>query len=316
MYQWRKDIAEWRMSNTLYLSVPFTWLLPRARQIAQQSRLRVIVGGPAVELMPDYLADVSRRGESPVPPLRMHNPLATRTTLGCPNACPFCLNADRDFEELTDWDVLPVLCDDNFLAASRAHFDSVVDRLKILPMVDFNQGLEAALFTDYVADRLAELPLLRLRFAWDDVRNEAAVMDAIVRAKDRGFTDIRCYVLIGFKDTPADARYRCESLKAQGVQSAPMRYQPLDCLVKDSHLADNWTSREIARFQRYWFRQNWGAAGIPYDEFCQKPSVGQESLFNPTTEVVQNAEEDIADRMAEGPRPEGGPGQSAHSGVR
>ena len=27
MYQWRKDIAQWRVGNMLYLSVPFTWLL-------------------------------------------------------------------------------------------------------------------------------------------------------------------------------------------------------------------------------------------------------------------------------------------------
>ena len=34
MNQWRKDIASWKCGKTLYLSVPFTWLLPRAEQLA------------------------------------------------------------------------------------------------------------------------------------------------------------------------------------------------------------------------------------------------------------------------------------------
>lgn len=30
MYQWRKGIASWQCKDTLYISVPFTWLMPEA----------------------------------------------------------------------------------------------------------------------------------------------------------------------------------------------------------------------------------------------------------------------------------------------
>lgn len=62
MYQWRKDVASWRMGKALYLSVPFTWLLPKARQQAQEHKGPVFAGGPAVDLMPDVLADVADIG--------------------------------------------------------------------------------------------------------------------------------------------------------------------------------------------------------------------------------------------------------------
>lgn len=62
MYQWHKGIAQWRIKDTLYLSVVFTWDLPAARRIAEASRLKIRAGGPAVSLMPDYLAEVAEIG--------------------------------------------------------------------------------------------------------------------------------------------------------------------------------------------------------------------------------------------------------------
>ncbi len=158
---WRKGIAAWRMGKALYLSVPFTWLLPEARRLAREHHGPVYAGGPAVDLMPGYLSASAIVGEPcPVPPLAMHNPLATFTTRGCPNRCPFCAvpRIEGPFRELADWPVRPIVCDNNLLASSRRHFDTVIDRLKALPWVDFNQGLDARLFTPHhaQADRRAE----------------------------------------------------------------------------------------------------------------------------------------------------------------
>jgi len=59
MSDWPKAITEWHECRTGYLSVPFTWLLPEARRTVTQRHMFVdqwVVGGPAVRLMPDYLA--------------------------------------------------------------------------------------------------------------------------------------------------------------------------------------------------------------------------------------------------------------------
>lgn len=52
---WAKDVTSWRLGHTLYLSVPFTWLLPQARKLALAHRRKgpVLAGGPAVRLLPD-----------------------------------------------------------------------------------------------------------------------------------------------------------------------------------------------------------------------------------------------------------------------
>lgn len=281
MYQWRKDIAQWTIGRTLYLSVPFTWLLPQARVFAQRAAGPVIVGGPAVDLMPDYLADVATVGGDPVAtPLWMHNPLASRSSEGCENACPFCINQTKPLRELADWLPRPTMCDDNFLQCSHRHIASAVDRLSALPMVDFNQGLDARLFPRH-ADELRRLPLLRLRFAWDSAAQESPVMDAIALARTHGTKDIRCYVLVGFGDTPNEATHRCQTLWDAGVLPNPMRYQPLDALQRDSFVGEAWTDRELHRFCRYWARHTW-LVGVPYDEY-QTVATGrreQEGLFD------------------------------------
>ena len=95
---WAKDVIFWALNRTLYLSVPFTFMLPRARELAQSWKGPVIAGGPAVYIQPDYVKDFAKIGYSedvePISPLAMHNPLATYTTRGCPNNCSFCLSPD------------------------------------------------------------------------------------------------------------------------------------------------------------------------------------------------------------------------------
>ena len=268
MYQWRKDIATWQIGEVLYASIPFTWLLPQAKRIAEAHDGPIVLGGPAVDLMPEYVENIDNRifAEPYVTPLTMHNPMATRTSIGCPNRCPFCINQHRELRELPpDWTPRPTVIDDAFLSTSDRHQNYATERLAHLPLVDFNQGLSAALFRGDAITRLQRLRL-RLRFAWDDVRNESPVIDAITRAKTAGLRDIRCYVLVGFNDTPADARYRCETLHKLGVMPNPMRFQPLDVLVKDSYVGPGWTNPELRRFCRYWARHRW-TAGVPYDEF-------------------------------------------------
>ncbi|MEF8788265.1 MAG: hypothetical protein V5A84_04275, partial [Planctomycetota bacterium] len=282
MNQWHKNIATWRMGQALYVSVPFTWLLPEARRIASEHSGPAYAGGPAVDLMPEQMQGVATLGEPcPVPPLAMHNPLATFTTRGCPNGCPFCAvpRIEGDLVELEDWPVRPVVCDNNLLAASRRHFDRVIDRLKALPHVDFNQGLEARLFTAHHARRIAELRSVKLRFAFDQVADEAPVADAIPLARKHGLRDIGCYVLIGFHDTPECARYRLETLREWDIWPNPMRFQPLDSLEKDSHVGPAWTERELRRMMRYYSRLRW-LEHIPYKDYRPPMAEGQTVLFS------------------------------------
>lgn len=274
MYNWRKGIAQWVIKDTLYLSVVFTWDIPKAERIAAASKKKAVIGGPAAKLLGmEYK-------ELPYSPLAYHNPLATFTSRGCPNRCGFCAvpTIEGDLRELVDWEPCPIICDNNLLACSRKHFDRVVDRLKAMPFVDFNQGLEAELFTDYHASRMAELRSVKVRFAFDHVNDETVVMDAIGRARNHGLKDIGVYVLIGFKDTPDDAKYRLELIKSAGLSPNPMRFQPLDAVKKNSYVGKNWTEVQLANMMKYYSRLSW-FEHIPFEGFQWRKESNQGRLI-------------------------------------
>ncbi len=178
---WSKGIVKWHEDGHWCLSVPFTWLLPEAAQFAAYHE-GTVVGGPAVRLMPEWIgqyAQVDLGDREGV--LQLHNPQATRTSLGCRNACPFCgvRRIEGEYRELAHWKTNPIVIDSNILQATDVHFDRVMDRLEGVSAVDFNQGLDATLFPGQRAERILSLKLRQLRFSWDSADEEWAVMDAV-----------------------------------------------------------------------------------------------------------------------------------------
>lgn len=262
----------WRIGDTLYISVVFTWDLPKAKAIIEGTKKKVIVGGPAVRLMPEYLrggAEMPDKLPSFFPePITGHNPLATFTTRGCPNCCPFCAVPiiEGEFRELSLWRPAPVICDNNLLASSEAHFHNVTEALRGFTHVDFNQGLDADLFTDWHASELRRLHRVKVRFSWDETSQEKAVYAAILRAREHGLTDLGVYCLIGFKDTPQDAQYRLEKVREWGIWPNPMRYQPLDALEKNAYVAPGWTKDELRNMERYYSRLRY-LEHVPFEEY-------------------------------------------------
>lgn len=267
-------LAEWTDGDkTAHLSVVFSWNLQAAYQRAVWWRslgYTVRAGGPAVTLNPGYLAGVAELGGA-VDALPYHNPDATFTSRGCIRRCSFCAvpRIEGDLIELDDWPVRPIICDNNLLATSRTHFDRVIDRLKGVKGVDFNQGLDARLLTAHHASRLAELDLYAVRLAWDDTRTERQFMAAYHTLTDAGIPPrmIRVYVLIGYNDTPDDAMYRLQTVKDLGSRPNPMRYQPLDANKRNEYVGPGWTELELKRFTRYWSRLRW-LEHVPFEEYA------------------------------------------------
>jgi hypothetical protein len=225
MYQWRKSLATWNVGDTLYISVPFTWLMEEAKTLASQHKGKTLIGGPGL-MQPNECEGFE--------PILFHNPCATFTTRGCPNACPYCAAPvlEGDLREIPDFRPAPVVCDNNLLAASKKHIRRVVDRLKGFRLVDFNQGLDCDLFTPDIADMLGELRC-RVRFAFDDWHRQGALIDAINLCRKRTTGDIGVYCLPGYNDSPAGAMARLEKVRGLGIRPNPMRYQPLDAKTKN-----------------------------------------------------------------------------------
>lgn len=275
---WSRGIRSWTLDRTLHLSVPFTWLVAAAEHIAREHDGPVVAGGPGVELLCPHGSEWAViKKDSPFDTLAMHNPLAMRTTRGCPNACGFCAvpRLEGEFREL-DLDecrLAPIIGDDNLLAASEPHIVQLVQRLmgEAYPMVDFNQGLDARLFTGWHAQQFASLHKVGtkpiLRFSLDRTTQVPTVEHALAHALSAGFPRhrIRVFVLVGYEDSPEDARYRCEKVREWGLKPNPMRYQPLDALERNAYVAPGWTADLLQKTCRYYARDIF--KHIPFEEF-------------------------------------------------
>jgi biotin synthase-like enzyme len=267
--EWVKTPIVFYHNNRKCYSIPFTFQLPQIKKVIQYDNSYPLVGGTAVKLLPEYLKEIAEVSNENIPGvLQRFNPLATKTTLGCPNNCGFCAvnTIEKEYIELDDWLNLPIICDNNLLAASKVHFDKVVDKAKHIKQVDFNQGLDVRLLTKYHARRLAELDLKTIRLAWDSSSIEKQLLRGLELLRTEGIKDISCYVLIGYNDSPEDALYRLDTLYNKlDVTPFPMRYIPINSLTK-KYTSPNWSEKELAKMQRYWSRLNW-TKHIPYKEF-------------------------------------------------
>jgi len=280
---WQNGLVDWVEGDTAFVSAVFSWQIQQAYgKVAwyRQMGMKVKVGGPAIKYNPLLFEEVAEVNGD-IDALSHHNPNATFTSRGCIRKCPFCLVPDieGDIKEIPDFVPRPIVCDNNLLACSRAHFDRVIDKLKPLEGIDFNQGLDVRLLTSYHASRLAELNLKCLRLSWDNVHYASPFMNGIdILVKHIPKNLVRVYVLIGFNDTPDDALYRLRTVRKMGLLQFPMRYQPKDTSKKNSYIHPNWTHKELVRFMDYWSHNYY--MGIPFEEFGSRRSV-----LIPTTEA-------------------------------
>lgn len=286
MTNWPKEPVRWIVNRTLHVSVPFTWNLPGVvEELAAGSLFwdRAIVGGPATRLMPshlDGLANVTIGDDMPGV-LQRVNPLATRTTTGCIRRCRFCAIGTGAVEagglrELADWPDLPIVCDNNLLAASDAHFDRVIDRLVRWGWADFNQGLDARLMTARHAERIGQIrrPMVRLALdhdaemeAWEHAFN-------LLRRAGVAKRHIRSYCLIGFQDSPRDAWRRCLWVERHGVKALPMWFHRLvqlqHNLILPEQRALGWDHDQRRRIMGWFYKHR----GRPLTENTPADSAG------------------------------------------
>jgi hypothetical protein len=152
-------------------------------------------------------------------------------TRGCPNRCSWCIVPKKegaivdhaDVEEFTGGMKEVVLMDNNILASE--HGVKQLEKISRLGLkLDCNQGLDARLVDEPMANVLGSIKWTRLRFACDQKGQMPAVERAVklyrAAAKKKG--NIFCYVLV--KDVE-DALDRVEFLRGLGVDPFAQPYR-------------------------------------------------------------------------------------------
>ena len=123
--------------------------------------------------------------------------------------------------------------------------------------VDFNQGVDARLFTEEKAHLLSSIAIRPLRIAFDDIKTRPAYEKAVRLSVSAGIKDFSNYLLYNFKDEPIDLYRRlrinvdlCEELNVN-IYSFPMKYHPL--YGANSHdrdyIGQHWNRKYIRAIQ-------------------------------------------------------------------
>ena len=161
------------------------------------------------------------------------------TTRGCVRRCPFCIVPQKegrlrvvgDLRSFWSGQQKVRLLDNNLTAAPMSHFRLTIGQLAANRLeVDINQGLDIRLLNEEHAALLATVRLWKqIHFAWDNMRDEAAVRRGIATlARHMPLSRVMFYVLIGYDSTPEDDLYRVMELRAMGVDPFVMPFNKRD----------------------------------------------------------------------------------------
>ena len=151
---------------------------------------------------------------------------------------------NKDKEKIVKFLSLVELNDDvsfiDLLIKERDYINDFFDRYhyhKIKRYIDFNQGLDARLFTDDKAKAMSRLAVNPCRIAFDHLETKDTYLLAIETAVKHGIKNFSNYLLFNYKDKPEDLWTRlsinvefCEKHKSDKVSlfSFPMKYASIE----------------------------------------------------------------------------------------
>lgn len=179
------------------------------------------------------------------------------STRGCVRSCTFCgvsriegkLNSERTTIKDLIWHghTRVIFFDNNFLASKS--WESILSEVRGLGLaVDFNQGLDARLITQKVAEKISELKIDRfVRISYDTFDMKPFVKKAIELLNSAGVDgrNILVYLLYNFTDTPQDFFVRTKNVLSWGAVAYPMRFQPVYTLTKNDYISPQWTQEKL-----------------------------------------------------------------------
>lgn len=170
-------------------------------------------------------------------------------TRGCPRNCPFCIVGKKeglksvqvaDLRQFWNGQKEIKLLDPNLLACP--------DKLELLRQladskawIDFTQGLDIRLMTDDVIDKIKQIKLKMLHFAWDrDNQSDLIISNlaAFKKATGINYRKAKVYVLTNYETDFDFDLYRVYKLKELG-------YDPYIMIYNKKH-----APRRLKRLQR------------------------------------------------------------------
>jgi len=286
--------------DIIYITSLFTYAYEPVHEVIRYygrkyKKARIVVGGIYATLCPEHLRETFQnkieihRGlvleaedilpdYSLIPEWRASILFSTR---GCIRKCPFCsvsvlepkFEAKKSIRHLIYPGHKKVIFWDNNILASPYWKDIFYELEELNLEVDFNQGLDARLLNENVAERLKKLKIPIIRLAYDTKEIRTPLKKAIQLLKETGIRGRRIivYCLYNYhKDTPEDFLNRIKDLLEWGVVAYPMRYEPLDPRPKNTYISPNWTAEQLEMVAKARRVIGYGGAFPPYEGLKKK----------------------------------------------
>lgn len=265
---WIKGIACWREADMVFISVAFTWRVPEAKWLAESCLARgakVRIGGPGTFTQRRYLADLVDKGVEiggSIPDVIVrHNPMATRSSYGCPVGCWFCIVPKMDGKTFTlvdNFPVRPILCDDNLSALPADWQKYVVARYlkEEIPLLDANSGFEPATFDDEVFARWKPVLKGPWRFGYDESTEGANVERVFKMLRDVSPRKKQVYTMIGHEPFEV-CMGRIRRVIDWGGEPYAQPFIKLNALKKEPRISHDWTAQKLRWVQRWVNRHLW-----------------------------------------------------------
>ena len=143
-------------------------------------------------------------------------------TRGCPNKCPWCyvprkegnIKPYRRWTELVRYDTPDLILMDNNILASEYGIGQLKDMAGKGWRIDLNQGMDARLVTEEIADVLASLQWIKyIRFSCDTVSQVKHIDRVAELLAERGVKPYRLFVYLLVRKDLDEADYRVQQLK-------------------------------------------------------------------------------------------------------
>ncbi len=295
---WSGGLAEWTEGDTAYLSIAFTWLLDQAYAKAVWYRAlgyRVVAGGPALYLktMKHELEDVAEIRKDYPDAIAHQNPDATFASRGCPVGCWFCIvpkMEGKEFTLLPDFQVRPILCDNNLSALPEDYQRYIIARYVAegVPLMDANSGFEPQTFGRDTYERWGQILRGPWRFAYDEMKEGDEVRRVMSILEDEPAKRKRAYVLIG-NEPFEECMGRIMQVIQWGGEPHVQPYIKLNALERRPHVRFDWTERKLRDVARWANGFVWRSASFAdYDRHRKNtapelPYYAQSGLFESAT---------------------------------
>lgn len=283
-YSTRADLWSSQCAKA-YLSAIFTYDLPGLIQDTLNltaAGVEIELGGPAVTAMPEYVK--AKTGITPHFGLdeRFENIpgeyRATFTSRGCPRNCEFCLVTRLEGPKIIEYDDFPIpsgknpfVCDNNVLLTSRKHQELMVRKLAGVKNLDINSGFDDRIFIanpERYWQLFNQLNLECWRFAYDVPEQKEVIQACTEFLHNKGvdYRHIIVFCLIGGPgQTPEECIDKLKFLIEIGTSPYPMRFRPLDSVVKN-YTPPGW-DRTLLNRMFNWAGVPWRWRTVTWEEF-------------------------------------------------